>query len=118
MIYKCDMKEKQLPEARHIVRRLLGTFSRGYPVEKRNRILGRRNIWGLYDCDNERVLIRRGLLHYEQRRTLIHEGIHALYPPDKFPHATEDAVEAKTLEIDKQLDEEKKRRFSFYIPPD
>ena len=94
------------------------TLSRGYPVEKRTRILGRRHVWGLYDEDNERLLIRRGFTPDQQRQTLIHEGIHALYPPDDYPHATEDAVETRALQIDAKLTRKGKRRFASFIPSD
>lgn len=80
--------------------------------------MGRRNLWGLYDEDNERLLIRRGLTADQQRQTLIHEGIHALYPPDDYPHATEDAVEKRALEIDARLSKNTRKRFASFIPED
>lgn len=62
--------------------------------------------------------MRRGLSLGEERRTLIHEGIHALYPPELYPYATEDAVEERTLQVDRYIGPRRKKRFESFLPPD
>ncbi len=92
--------------------------SEQYEIVKRSRIKGTRKVWGLHDDINGRLIVRRGLLPSEERRTLIHEGIHALYPPEEYPHATEEAVEERTLQVDRHIGHRRKRRFEYFLPPD
>ncbi len=113
------MPEKKLPGAEHLTRKLLHLFSdEDYQIVKRSRIKGSRRIWGLHDDIDWRLLLRRGLPLREERRTLIHEGVHALYPPELHPHATEEAVEQRALQVDNHLGPRRKKRFESFLPPD
>lgn len=113
------MKEKKLPQPEYLSRRLLNILSSGeYQIVKRARIGKSRKVWGLHDDIRYRLLVRKGLSLNEERRTLIHEGIHALYPPELHPHATEEAVEERTLAVDNHIGFRRKRRFESFLPPD
>lgn len=113
------MQDKSLPGCEHVARRLLKLLESGkYEIVPRTKIKGRRDVWGLHDDINGRMLIKRNLPLGEARRTLIHEGVHALFPPDEHPHATEEAVEEKALEVDKHIGPRRKKRFESFLPPD
>lgn len=113
------MVEGNLPSPEYLSRRLLQLLSQEvYEIAARSRIGRSRKTWGLHDETNIRLLIRRGLSLDEARRTLIHEGLHALYPPDLHPHATEEAVERRTQEIDRHIGPRRRKRLESFLPPD
>lgn len=79
------------------------------------RVHGKRDVLGTCDELNDHVEVRRELPLDEARRTLIHEVTHKLFPSEWYPQATEEAVEAKTLEIDKRLGPRRRKQFNAFL---
>jgi hypothetical protein len=122
--------DRPLPSPAHTTRRLVRLFSTGkvnlpntvgeveVRVERGKRFGREGSNLGAHNTFHDTISIRPGIGQDEARKTLIHEGVHFLYPEEWHTQATEDEVERLTHEIHERLGPRQRRLFDSFIPED